>query len=326
MFSRRDIFYRQLGSMLDAGIPVSSAFESLSGQIGSSAFGKALRRISARLSGGESISSCMEQERKFFSPFEIGIIRAGEESGELARLTKDLAGIMEENRRITNAVIGGLIYPVLLFHMAVLLPPLFLLITRGLGAYLGTVLPVLLIVYLVVGVSVFIYNSSSSNDRAVSAIQKTLMAVPILGKLMVQGAIVSFVRVMGYLLNAGLTNAEAYETAANACGNLIIRKKLMDQLPFIRGGGKLSDALSQYRFINPVIIQMIHTGEESGDLGDMLLRAADMLEEDYRNGIKAGIVLLTGLIFFIVAVYIGYIIISFYVGYFNRIFQLIPHN
>ena len=86
--------------MVNAGIASSAAFDTLSRQVGSAGFRNALRRISAALSGGETISAAMERERKFFSPLEIGIIRAGEAGGRLDKLLKDLADITEENQKI----------------------------------------------------------------------------------------------------------------------------------------------------------------------------------------------------------------------------------
>ena len=149
------VFFRQLATMVHSGLPVGRAVKTAS-ELGLRQVGTSLAQLIEK--DGCTLSEAMAKHPHHFSRYEIALVRAGEKSGQLDRQLEELAKSAETSYQMHKKITSMLVYPVVVAHSVVFLPPLFLLVTQGLAAYLKTVLAIIIPAYLVVGTVMVTYR------------------------------------------------------------------------------------------------------------------------------------------------------------------------
>jgi type II secretory pathway component PulF len=125
-------------------------------------------------------------------------------------------------------------------------------------------------------------------------------------------AISRVARALDGLYGSGMTLAEAIPVAADACGNELVRRRVRRMAPMMAGGMPLSEAMRAVGGFPAAFVNMIATGEEGGQLSQMLANAADYYENEAETTLKRMAIVLPIIIYIFVAAYIGYGIINFY--------------
>src|SRR5688500_9522770 len=144
-------FYHQLAQLTDAGLTLRSALESQEHHPPARWLREPSRRLLGLLNGGSTFGEAVASARDWMPQFDAALLEAGEQSGRLPASFKLLAEHYAERARLAREVVANLAYPVLLFHVAILLGPLpQLVLTWNVGAYLGTVGRILVPIYAII--------------------------------------------------------------------------------------------------------------------------------------------------------------------------------
>lgn len=214
------IFFRQMATMINAGLTAGRMVVALESQSSDKLLVKTLREIEPKLSAGYSLSDALSQYPDIFSEFTINMIRAGEAGGMLDVRLKDLADYLEKTYNYRMKVISKLVYPAILFHAGIFLPPLFLFFTQGMGAYIKATFGIIIPVYALVAGVYVVTKILSGSSEVLLTIDTILLGLPGIGGFIKKLAITKFLRAFADLYEAGISLSDALSTSAKTCGNL----------------------------------------------------------------------------------------------------------
>jgi len=318
---------RQLATLIGAGFPLVTALDTLIPQTGSPAFKKVLARVKDAVVEGQSFARALGLYPGIFSPLFVNMVRAGESSGTLEIILDQLADISEKQVALANRIKTTLAYPVFMSFFGALV--LFLLLTFIVPSIttifddMNQVLPLptrlliatsdLLQIYwwLILAAMAALFLSLrlfTKTTRGQSIVHKTLLVIPVAGAMVQKLAVARFARTLGSLLENGVSMMPALETVQGITGNIHIAAAVRDAAGEVEKGQSLGDALAASGAFPELAIQMIQVGEQSGHLESMLVKVADIFENEVEAQLlritsllePAMIVLMGGIVGFIV--------------------------
>lgn len=273
---RKVVFFRQLATMVNSGLPVGRAVSTAS-QIDLPGLGKEMAHA---IENGATLSDTMKAYPYHFDPFEAALVKAGETGGQLDTQLKALADNAESRWMLVKKLSSKLVYPVVVAHGAVVLPPLFILVKSGLADYLKTVGAILIPAYILMITAFLLYRLFRTQGGPSRVLDVALCYVPIVGVPIRLAARIRFFDALANLSSAGLMPNSSIPLAAEACGNYWLRDKVMDvftQDP----NAKISDVIRKTKAFSAMEVGLISTGEEAGSFSDSLQRAANGLRPDF---------------------------------------------
>ena len=326
--SRSELFH-QLGQITASGIGLIAALEILQRNPPRLSMRAPIAHLLEQLADGSSFGDSLESSGRWLSSFDVALLQAGEKSGRLPDCFRLLASYYEQRAQLARQVIAFSAYPVIVFHVAVLIFPVKRLTDLVLN---GAVVPfffqklcVLLPVYgLVVFLCYAMQASHAEHWRA--AVERALAWVPVLGKARRSLAIARLSIALEALLNAGVNMIEAWEMAAAASGSPAMRRVVERFKTQLLNGRTPSEMVSAHREFPAAFAALYHTGEISGSLDDSLRRSHAMFEEEGGRQMKQFVFGLAGVLVGGVMLMAAWQIISFYVNYFRQIDDAINMN
>jgi type IV pilus assembly protein PilC len=274
---KKAIFFRQLSTMVHSGLPVSRAVHTASQQ-GMEQIGSAM---ASAIDHGSTLAEAMGKFPYHFDRYEVAMAKAGETAGQLDRQLMELAKTSEATWALNKKITGKLVYPAVVLHAAIFLPPLFLLVKDGLEAYLKTVLVVLVPLYLVFGTALLLYRMFRTHGGPRRLLDHTMARLPILGTPLKYAARIRFFEALGNLVEAGFLPDQAIPLAAEACGNYWLRDQVFEAWKVLGHDHPISSVLQRSKAFSYVELGLIVTGEESGRLAGTLKKAAETLRPDF---------------------------------------------
>lgn len=312
------VAYRQLATLLGSGVGILRALEVLS-RHKRSRLRKTIFSIRQSIEDGYSFTEAISIQDRFFTPFERAVIQAGEMSGRLESNLRFLADYMEKISFWRRKIIGGMIYPLIILHAAIFIPPLHLLIFQGFIPYVYAVSRTLLWFY-GLGFGIFLAVKISSRVRVILHIRDYLLqAIPVCGRILRSLAIARFTASLSSSSSAGISIRPSLKFAAAACGNEYIKQRILKQIRVVEKGGKVTEALQKSKIFPEMIIQMINTGEETGKMEEMLSKVSSYCEDKAEAAITMLINTVPVILYLAVAIYVAFKVISFYAGYFGSL-------
>jgi general secretion pathway protein F len=141
-----------------------------------------------------------------------------------------------------------------------------------------------------------------------------VLRVPVLGTLMLKYELTLFSRSLGTLLGNGVPMLTALHIATDTVGNAVLRQPLKQVAPFVKEGGKVVQAMVATRIFEPLAINLIRVGEETGRIGPMMLELANILNRDVETGIKRTLTLVEPVLILVLGFLIATIIVSILLG------------
>ncbi len=326
-------FFRSLYSAVNAGLPYSRMFEIVLRTVRNKRIRELTRGLAQNVREGRSLSSEMAKRPDIIPPFALGILKAGETSGNLDLALLNLAEYYEHEHAFQQEVRWQTILPKAELGCIVLLliPLLFILpwashrvqkLAPQFNLNLqGPIFALLLVAALVYGVLLF-YQLFKHNRPVARFFDTVKLAIPGLARLNRNVAVARFMNMLALAVKSGLSYHQGVELALPAVGNVVLEEKIAAQLPRLARGEKLSEVLAPLNLLPFQAMQMILTGEETGELDQMLSTAATELQQQARADLKVLTVILTVASLALILIFTGYIIISFWVQYYNGILSL----
>jgi type II secretory pathway component PulF len=312
-------FYRQLATMLDAGLALERALLTLQEQAGYGALRQALEDIRERVASGDRLVEALRRHSGLFQELEIAVIDAGERSGVLPDNLERLADYLEALYHARRRLMVGLAYPVILVHLAILIPPIPILMSTGVGAYLETVFRGFLVLY---GLAAGIYLLLRLIRRPESGrmlLDRILLSLPFFGRLLLRLSTSRFTRILATLYGAGIPVIESLRIASESCGNQVVSEAVLRVADGLDAGDRLSEAVAREPIFPRVFIEYVQTGEETGNLGGMMDKLGAYFRQEWESSLKLVVAVLPLLVYLSVALYIGYVVISFWLGHYGRL-------
>ena len=249
-----------------------------------------------------------------FSELTIAFIGVGEGSGSLEQMCLRLSEYAENEYHIQQTIKNETWYPKLLLLISTILP---IRLVFGEHSYtLGTGTQLGLIVAAWAGWkgANFLWPIGANAGRPRHTIDSIKLHAPLAGPTVRTLATAKFCRSLGLLWATGLGLSRTLSMAADACGNAIIASNIRGATPRLQGGGTISEALASTGEMPGSVLQMMHAGEASGTLDEMLQKAAGLLEEQARTSLHQAVTTFNLIVFLIVAFKVAVQVIQFWAG------------
>jgi general secretion pathway protein F len=324
---------REFATLLDAGVSLDRALGILIGLAQKPTVRGVLTDVHQRVEGGASIADALEAHPQAFPPFYVNMIRAGEASGQLGKVLSRLAEFLESSRELNESIRSALIYPAVLVGMAgfslvivltVVLPefepifadagrdlPVATQIVRAMG---HAVRDYWWVAALIVFATYGLIRRDLATAEGRNRWDGVMLRLPILGHLKRRIAFARFSRMLGTLLANGVSVLAAMALSREVVGNEVLSRALEKVAARVREGGGLAAPLAHANVFPQLAVDLISVGEESGHLEGMLLKAADIYDQEVKRTLDRAMALLVPLLTiglgFLIAAIIGSVLVA----------------
>jgi type II secretory pathway component PulF len=312
------VFTRQLSVMLKAGVPLLDAINLLIEQ-----FEGRLKRILINvrddLKEGESLAHALSAYPTVFNNIYVQLVKAGEASGKLDTILQQLTSQLERLEEIQKKTRAALVYPIFMLGLGFaivmaaalwVIPGIANTLTE-MNATLPTITQKLLTFsdlitrswYVIIGAgalaigSFFYWKSTTQGQRLLHA---TFLRLPIINQFSRTKAVVQFCNTLGMLMEAGVTLSQSLDIVCDLVENKVLSEQLNTAKVHIIKKGTIAKFLKQTKIFPPLANYMIETGEESGNLSEMLLQVGQDYEETLKESTDALTNALTPIFTFII--------------------------
>ena len=329
-------FTRQLSTMFSAGLTLEKSIFFLSQEEKNPKFKKILGDIDKNIKRGMLLSDGLERHPGVFSNLFISMVRAGEVSGKLSETLEELAEYLETVEETQRKVKSAMYYPVfiLIFLFATLLLTFTYLIPSFSSVYdsLGSELPYYTVLMVDIGewmqnnvffvlLSTFLGLGtvwlSTLTDTGRLLRDRLLLRMPIFGNIIKNNILSKFAKTFGILVNAGVPIIDTFTLVQKVVDNRVYELAIIDSTKSIENGLNISQALKNTEEFPPVMIQLLSTGEETGEIDSLALKASEF----YTKQVNASVDRLTSIIepalIILVGGVIGVIIVATYLPIFH---------
>ena len=320
-------FCSQLGAILKAGLPLASALDMLYGKLESGPLKVSLGKIYEMVQKGNSLSDALSAQGRAYPPLMLNMVKAGEMSGDLDNSLNKLADHFEKEQKTRNSVKAALRYPkvlaiitlaVVILMVAVVLPKLTSTmdqnslpgLTKALLGLSGFIVHNFIFIVIAVVFLIIIVPMIKNIDKVRYKLDKMKISFPKIGKLMKMIYTARFARSLATLYDGGIQLLDAMQMCTAIVGNVYISEKMEDAIYRVKKGESISKAMGSIDVFDPMLTSMIFVGEESGVLGEVLLRVADYFDEESDNATKALTALLEPVMLIVMAGVIVLIILA----------------
>ena len=316
------LFYRQLSTMLGAGMALSEALRSI-GNRTRGRLGVIIAEMCDNVSRGGRLSETMVRYPKVFSRLQIGLVRAGEGGGLLEQMVDRIAAYLEYELGVRKLIMKATIYQIVTLVFAlfcfICVPHLGVLVKDGFVPFFALVGPQLeawtlgLVGTIVILKLLFQFYTARVMWDCVK------VYIPGIGGSARKIAMTRFCRALAVLYAAGVSPAESVDVASDACANLFMGRALRCAIPGIQSGNGLTESLTRTRALSPMVLDMLSVGERVGSTDAALQKVSDYMDEELDASIhKIGIALFVIMIL-AAGVIVGYIVIDFWQKYYGGI-------
>lgn len=322
-------FTQQLATLLGAGQPLERSLGLLLKQPGPPRVRALIERIRDHVKAGKPLSTALEKEGDSFSPLYLSMVRAGEAGGALESTLRQLSDYLERSQLLRGEVINALIYPAFLVvgvlgSLALLLAyvvPQFVPIFQD----LGVPIPLITEVILALGQFLSAYGLAllAALVTATWALavrlrdplrrqrhDRRLLGIRMIGPLLQRVEAARLMRTLGTLLSNGVALLHALMIARQVCTNLALQAQVADAAESVKGGGTLASAFGSQPLLPELALQMIEVGEQTGELGSMLLKVADVFDVEAKRGIDRLLAALVPSLTVVMAVLVAVIMLA----------------
>ncbi len=326
-------FTSELAVMLRAGLPLDSALRILLSMVQRPPVTSLLTRILESVKGGAPLSRALAEHKDHFGPFYVNMVRSGEASGQLGAVLSRLVDHLERMRALRESVTSALLYPgillgiaiVSIFGILVFVVPQFESLFRDAKDALPLATRVMLAasrftiaygVYLLVAVALLmvVFARWLNSPAGRRWRDERLNRLPVLGRIRREYNQARFAHTFGTLLGNGVPILTALGIAAETIEDHGLREAVTGTMPQVKSGGRLADALQKTGAFEPLAINLIKVGEETGSLDRMMLELATILDRNVEVGIKRGLTLLEPALIIALGLFVAMVIVSLLLG------------
>jgi type II secretory pathway component PulF len=313
----KTVFFRQLATMITSALPMDRAITTAGNGLLPQA-----QAIGQSILAGNSFSKSLAAYPFLFSEYEVAMIATGESSGTLDTQLNVLASELEQTHQLVQSLQSKMLYPIFVAHFALFVPSLVVLVKDGVQPYLKMTLGLLIPIYIVLGVLWTAYRLGASTGTFRYLIDSALNMVPVLGNVLRLLAMTRFTRALAHLVEAGTLPYHAFQVAARACGNSWVRSRLYGSYRRVGAEGKLSQMMGLAYLFPVTVTSLVESGEETGNMGPMLAKGAELLEMEYRAKVNLVMTILPVLMMLGVGGLVGFRVYKLMMATYAPIFNM----
>lgn len=328
---------RQLSTMIGAGIPVAQSLEAVARGHDNPSMQELMNSIRQDVESGTSLSQSMRRFPLHFDRLYTSLVAAGEESGTLDILLEKVATYKEKIEAIKGKIKSALLYPAAVLIVAIVVIAILLIFVipqfeslfQGFGADLPTLTRVVVdlsrwfqewwwaffaaLIGLVVG-AVAAYRRS---PRLQFLMDRVALKMPLFGPLIQKAVIARFSRTLSTMFGAGVPLVDALESVAEGTGNRVYRNAVLEVRNEISTGRSLEVSMAQTGMFPTMVLQMISSGEESGELELMLMKVAEFFEQQVDDAVAALSSLIEPIMIVMLGAIVGTMVVAMYLPIFK---------
>lgn len=330
------VFARQLAIMVDAGLPLVQSLDILREQSEKKPLRLIIGNVKESVEGGSSLSEALSKYPKAFSELFINMISAGEASGMLDEILSRMATYLEDMSKLQKKVKSALVYPAAIIiaaigisvFMLVKVVPTFEQIYAGFGADLPGPTKILLnlsrlvtdwLFVFLVGLAALCLAGYAFSRSAIGSIliDRMLLSLPIVGKIIKKVSISRFSRTLSTLTRSGVSILSSLEIVAKTSGNKVIEKAILKALESVKAGETIAQPLARNKIFPPLVVKMVAVGEQTGALEEMLHKIADFYDSEVTAAVDGLTSLIEPVIIVLLGIFVGGMVIALYLPVFN---------
>tara|TARA_B110000438_G_scaffold30683_2_gene30137 strand:+ start:8668 stop:9915 length:1248 start_codon:yes stop_codon:yes gene_type:complete len=329
-------FTRQLATMFSAGLTIERAIQSLGAEEKHRKFKKILNSVGDNIRKGLNMSESLARHPGVFNNLFVAMVKAGEVSGNLNEILEQLSSYLENLDDTRRKVKSAMNYPIfmILFLIGMLMVMLLVIIPKFSQVYaqLGAGLPTAtrqmidfsnwfvnnigflsFVIFMVFSIIWLI----SKTQRGGFALDTIKLKLPVFGSLMEQSILNKFCKTFGILIGAGVPVLETTALLRKVVDNKVYEKAIDDASDLIRDGYNISTALRRTEVFPSILLQLASTGEDTGELDDLLDRAADYYQKQVDALVDRMTTLIEPLLILLVGAVIALMVVLTYLPVFH---------
>jgi MSHA biogenesis protein MshG len=299
------LFSRQMFTLLKAGIPIMRALTGIQSSVGNAKLARVVGQLRVSLDSGRELSLALAEHPKVFDSFYISMIRVGETTGNLDNIFARLAEHIEFERFMRGQIKSALRYPmfvmtamaIAIIVINIMVIPQFEKVFASMHADLPFITKILIgfssfmrnywfVLIAMVAGAVWTFKSYVSTAAGRSNWDRIKMRIPIAGKIIFKGTMARFARSFALSTRSGLPILSALRLVSQTVENDYISVKILSMSTGIERGETILRTATQTGVFNPLVLQMIAVGEESGSLDELMQEIADMYQADVEYDVK----------------------------------------
>jgi type IV pilus assembly protein PilC len=327
------IFTRQLATLIDSGLPLLRGLSVLAKQERDSVLKKTIDNLVDSVQGGSTFSESLAQCPLIFNDLYVNMVKAGEVGGVLELVLTRLAEFQEKATKIKNKVAAAMVYPIIVMTMAIaIMGFLLVFIVPKFEAIFHDMLgdrPLPGVTTLVISISRFVqdhwsiivaivfalitgYKFANRTRPGKSTIDRAKLRLPLFGDVIRKTAISRFSRTLGTLVTSGVPILQALNITRATAGNSVIARAISQVHESVKQGESIMQPLEAGGAFPPMVVSMIDVGEETGQLPEMLLKIADVYDDEVDTSVAAMTAALEPIMIVFLALVVGTIVVALF--------------
>lgn len=323
------LFTRQLATLLAAGIHLTDALSGVAAEESSPAMQAIVVGINQKVLEGYALAQALKQYPHVFSNLYCATIYAGEQSGQLDLVLNQLADYIEQQQQASQKVKAALIYPslmivvatiIIIFLMTQVVPkilsifddnqqalPLVTKILIGISSLISHGFPYLILVLLILGL-IFYKKNQDLNFK--QSWQKKLCQMNIYRRFIQMTQIPRYLHTIRILLISGVNVLESMHVAASLISNVVIKENFLQASQMVKEGSSISRALKHTKWFSSMSLYLIQSGEKSGQITEMMNRAALQIDNERQQWLDTSLKLLEPMIILTMGGFVLFIVLA----------------
>lgn len=299
---KREQLYAGMATALEAGLGLDRALRAAAGG-NSGPFARAANQIVADVRDGQTLAEAMAAHPQMFPEADVAMVEVGEESGELETAFRRLADWEQFKRRTRRSIVGGMVHPTLVIHVAALVVPApqALLGRISLGEYVLSVMVILMCFYVPIAAAFFAWRWFAAQPRGRRSVDELLLKVPVLGPALRDLALSRYCRTFLAMYVAGVGPERSNDVATRTCGNAAVAAWLEPGTRSASRGDDLSEGFSTR--LPEDFLSLWTSGEQAGRLDDTLERLTATYVESAETRLQHLARWLPRIVYFAICIY-----------------------
>lgn len=328
---------RQLSTMLQAGIPLLQSFDIIAKGQTKVRMRALVNSLKRDLETGITLSETFKREPLYFNELYCNLVAAGESSGSLETMLANIASYREKIESIKRKIKKALLYPSIVVIVGIVVSAILLIFVvpqfetlfKGFGATLPAFTMMVIYLsrlvqgywYIVLGVAaILIFSIIYSHKHSPAAryfMERSLLKIPVIGRLLHHAAIARFARTLSITFAAGMPLYDALKLVEGATGNVLYGEATHKIREDVSTGVTMKTAMTTVDLFPNMVVQMVSIGEETGTLEKMLGRVADHYETEVDAVVDNLSTLIEPVIICVLGVLVGGLVIAMYLPIFK---------
>ena len=336
--SQKDVavFTRQLADLLEGGLTLYQALDTLTKQTENKSFARIIEDIRDGVKEGNTLSNILRNYPKIFTPLYISMVHSGETGGMLDRVLIRVADFTERQQELRSQVRSALTYPLFLGSFGIITVTVLIVFVvprlTSIFSDFGQTLPLptrvliavshfmaqwwwVLVIILVIAVVIWRQQQRSREGKMI--VDRWKLRLPIVGKLIQAAELSRLSRTLSALFESGVPVLKALDIAANTVTNEAIRNELRKINENISKGASLGASLDEASYFPVFMVNMVKVGEKGGIVEKSLLKVADAYDREVTRFTRIFTSLLEPVMIIAMGLIVGFIVVSMLLPIFN---------